>query len=218
MEEYKCEICNKSFKQKIHLKTHQSKKFSCSIIKTTKCIYCNKIFTRYASLKVHLTTCKSKITYELTNTIKTIEDKVNKYDNKIQVMEDNITELKNENNKLKNLTIQTQNNTNCNNTNNNTNIVNNNITIKVSRFGFERRDKLTPEENKDIIDGGKNCLLRCISTFHFNKRLPEYRNVLFSNLKSSRLINNECKAFVIYKLNMNIIIECFAFNNYITCQ
>ena len=123
-----------------------------------------------------------------------------------------------QNNKLKNLTIQTQNNTNCNNTNNNTNIVNNNITIKVSRFGFERRDKLTPEENKDIIDGGKNCLLRCISTFHFNKRLPEYRNVLFSNLKSSRLINNECKAFVIYKLNMNIIIECFAFNNYITCQ
>ena len=184
MEEFICTKCNKSFKRKLHLQAHENKKNPCNITKVIECEHCNKTFTRTTTLKSHLLICKVKINLDMTK--------------KMQVMEDNIIELKNENNKLKSLTIHTQNNTNCNNTN----IINNNITIKVSRFGFERRDKLTPEENKDIIDGGKNCLLRCISTFHFNKRLPEYRNVLFSNLKSS--------TGLIYALNKTIHPEWLA--------
>lgn len=56
---YKCEFCEKVFKQKYNLLKHQkTAKYCIEIQKVTKCLTCNKIFSSKYSLSRHLLTCQ----------------------------------------------------------------------------------------------------------------------------------------------------------------
>jgi len=85
-------------------------------------------------------------------------------------------------------------NTNSNNTNNTTNngTINN---INIVQFGKESSELLNKEEiSKILYDKGIDGLLASIEVFHFNDRLPQYKNIRLTNLKSKYIdIHNGTK-------------------------
>ena len=50
-------------------------------------------------------------------------------------------------------------------------------------FGDEDISRLTEEEILKIVKSKKNAFFNLIKSVHLNKRLPEYNNILFNNLK-----------------------------------
>jgi len=89
--------------------------------------------------------------------------------------------------KIKNIT---NNNTNNNTTNNGT--INN---INIVQFGREDSSLLNKEEiSKILYERGVDGLLASIEVFHFNNRLPQYKNIRLTNLKSKYIdIHNGTK-------------------------
>jgi hypothetical protein len=89
--------------------------------------------------------------------------------------------------KTKNIT---NNNTNNNTTNNGT--INN---INIIQFGREDSSLLNKEEiSKILYERGVDGLLASIEVFHFNNRLPQYKNIRLTNLKSKYIdIHNGTK-------------------------
>lgn len=55
---YKCEICSKTFKQKIDYERHKKRKKPCTPNKY-QCAYCSKIYKSYNGLSLHKKKCKS---------------------------------------------------------------------------------------------------------------------------------------------------------------
>jgi len=83
------------------------------------------------------------------------------------------------------------------------NTVNNNIVYV--NHGKEDLSKLIKEEIKEIINSGLNCITKSVIMTHCNDRLPEYKNIRYSDTKSSYcdiIENKEWK-----KTNFEIIIE-----------
>jgi hypothetical protein len=169
--EYKCKICEKEYKSYQSLWNHNKIKHNNNpqiptIIHNlpqnptqNKCIRCNKIFSRLDSLKRHQTTCKIDIMIEL---------------------KEEITELKEEINKLKN---KSSNKTiNDNKQINNGTINNNNINIKVS-LGNENIDDLSKKDQLKILNSGYMGLIKIIELLNLNPDLPQYNNILVTNLK-----------------------------------
>ena len=82
----------------------------------------------------------------------------------------------------KNITNNTNTNTNSHNTNTNNGTINN---INIVQFGREDSSLLNKEEiSKILYDRGVDGLLASIEVFHFNDRLPQYKNIRLTNLKS----------------------------------
>jgi hypothetical protein len=116
--------------------------------------------------------------------IKKLEEKNKELDNKNKQLELLVKTSKSKNN--------TKNITNNNTTNTNNGTINN---INIVQFGREDSSLLNKEEiSKILYERGVDGLLASIEVFHFNNRLPQYKNIRLTNLKSKYIdIHNGTK-------------------------
>lgn len=94
----------------------------------------------------------------------------------------------------KNITNNNTNNTNTNSHNTNNGTINN---INIVQFGREDSSLLTKEEiSKILYERGVDGLLASIEVFHFNDRLPQYKNIRLTNLKSKYIDVHDGKKWI----------------------
>jgi len=167
--------------------------------KTLKCILCGKIYKHLSGL------CKHKkqkhqdyeIDIKKINIQKNEKSEIEKFKELIMTQIENLNEKNkqldeknkqlDEKNKQLELLVKTSKSknitNNINNTTNNGQIINNNINIV--QFGREDSNLLSKEEiSKILYERGVDGLLASIEVFHFNNRLPQYKNIRLTNLKS----------------------------------
>jgi hypothetical protein len=166
--EYKCELCNKEYKSYQSLWNHNKKFHEKNVknvinnvknvnntLKSLTCEICNKVFNNRPAKSIHKKTC-----------------------NKSEIIE-----LKEEINELKKIINNKQiNNKEINNgtiNNNNGTIINN---IKVS-LGNENIDDLSKKDQLKILNSGYMSLIKIIELLNLNPDLPQYNNILVTNLK-----------------------------------
>lgn len=65
------------------------------------------------------------------------------------------------------------------------NQTNNVVNINMASFGSETCSKLFRNEKVDVLSSGDGCVISMIRYIHDNDRLPEYRNVCVTNMRSS---------------------------------
>jgi len=173
--------------------------FTQNIEDELECEYCSKIFSRKDALKRHHETCKLKKHYiigdkkegNLIGMIKVLQDQIkelsqNKNDYNETINNNNIDNSNNMSNS-NNTNIS---NVNCNNTINNT--ANINIeNVNIVTHGKEDLGLLVKDEVKDILNSGYNCVFKSISYTYFNNRLSQFKNIRYTNPKSSY-----CQIFV----------------------
>jgi hypothetical protein len=159
--------------------------------KIIKCEYCNKIYSSRFSKSNHKKICKMK------NNIQPIIEN----NNKIEKLEKENEEIKNTIVELKNIIMQQakihpktlqkinkqliNNNSNSNNTTNNTinNTIINNTYVKYGSVPHSR--VLSEEKILSILNKPYKSIEESIKLIHFNKNLPEYNNILITNMKDN---------------------------------
>jgi hypothetical protein len=166
---YKCNVCNKYYKSYKCLWNHNSLFHDNAIKDETKnklkCDYCDRVFAHASSKSRHQKQCK--IEYE---------------QNEINKLKQDIKELK---------TQPLLNNSNNTNINGNSNIIgNNNITnntvIQLVTFGKEDiKDIFTLQEQREILKYKCNAIDKLIEKIHFNDKLPQWKNIVITNLKDN---------------------------------
>jgi hypothetical protein len=160
------------------------------------CNYCNITFTRKDNLKRHYLKCKNKMLKEQTKLEQ--ENKMLKEQTKLEQenkmlkeqfahFKKEMVELMNKNCKIhpKTLTkINKQLNTNnINNTYNDNKIINN---INLIALGNEDIPNVfTKEEKLKILNTNTMALNNIVKKVHFNKKYPEFNNVLITNTQNS---------------------------------
>jgi hypothetical protein len=172
MKIYKCETCQKEFNRKSTYDNHQIKKNPC-IANNNICIHCNKSYSTKSNLNKHIKSC-IKITIEDDN--KKQIDELKQLLLEQQKKIDELTELSETN---KNITIN----------DNSTNTIN----IQIVGLGNENMNDLTPQERGKVCTSGPNYQIEYLKTVHCNKKLPQYRNIKYTNLRAntgSILTNN----------------------------
>jgi ABC-type antimicrobial peptide transport system permease subunit len=177
-----CNICNKYYSSKSSLCNHNKKfhVFSGQLKSTNGqltstlnkdlsdlnkqkkyyCSKCNKEYNIKQSKWKHEKTCKKSEIIELKEEIKELKEM--------------ITNIGNSNNKQINKTTNNNNGTINNN--------NNNINIKVS-LGNENIDDLSKKDQLKILNSGYMSLIKIIELLNLNPDLPQYNNILVTNLK-----------------------------------
>lgn len=178
------------------------------------CIGCDKNYKYYAGLYKHKKNypeCCIKKDEICTNDNKNNKD--NK-DDKIQKLEEQVKILmeKIKNSKPKNTNINNTNtNTNSNNTNNG--LINTN-NIQIIQFGKEDVYKLSNNElNKILFKKGGDPLLDLIECMHFNDKIPEHKNIKYTNIASKYIDIHNGKNWIKQPLN-NILNDLY--ENHIT--
>ena len=139
------------------------------------CTSCNKEFSRKDALKRHINNQRCKKYYDYSFEKKYQENSNLKDENNL---------LRQELNDIKNLLKNKSNiyNSNINNTQNN--IVINNLIVN---HGSEDINKLTSDENKEILNSNSEAIYNIVKHIHYNPRLPEYNNVYINNLRSNSI-------------------------------
>jgi len=200
---YKCNICEKEFKQKCHYTNHLNRIRPC--VKLTKkiqeitpnytnltpklqqitpkadnrCNYCLKTYCRSNVLKKHLLICKVK-----KQEIEEKEEILNKLLSTIEELNKRIDKL--ENDKKSN---HTQNNKNIKHQNNGT--INN---INIVAFGKEDLSKI---ENKEFFDAltqmGYKIPAKMFEKIHINDKYPEYKNIYISDINRGKAMVHDGK-------------------------
>jgi hypothetical protein len=179
MKIYKCETCQKEFNRKSTYDNHQIKKNPC-IANNNICIHCNKSYSTKSNLNKHYKNCTKNI----------IED-----DNKKQIEElkqlllEHQKKQEEQQKKIDELTELSETNKNITINDNSTNTIN----IQIIGLGNENMSDLTPQERGKVCTSGPNYQLEYIKTVHCNNKLPQYRNIKYTNLRAntgSILTNN----------------------------
>jgi len=200
---YKCNICEKEFKQKCHYTNHLNRIRPC--VKLTKkiqeitpnytnltpklqqitpkadnrCNYCLKTYCRSNVLKKHLLICKVK-----KQEIEEKEEILNKLLSTIEELNKRIDKL--ENDKKSN---HTQNNKNIKHQNNGT--INN---INIVAFGKEDLSKI---ENKEFFEAltqmGYKIPAKMFEKIHINDKYPEYKNIYISDINRGKAMVHDGK-------------------------
>ena len=174
MPDYICEKCKKFFTKKSAYSSHMMRINSC--IKNTninnECMYCNKKFANKYILNSHLNICKTKITYNQIDELKTMLFKQKK-DN--QELKKKIEELSHIN--------ETNNNININKNSNN-NITTNN-TFNIFSSGKEDLSLLSKEDIIKLCTSGTYYPIEAAKILHCNEKYPEFQNILISNLRAT---------------------------------
>ena len=162
--------------------------------KKYKCEYCNKIFASRYTKYVH----KKKVCKLKNNNIELIDNNNNI---KLELLEKENKEIKNSLIELKDLilknakihpkTLQKINNqlinNNTNNTNNTTNNINNTIINNTYvKFGSVAHSTVLSEAKiLSILNRPYKSIEESIKLIHFNKNLPEYNNIMITNMKDN---------------------------------
>jgi uncharacterized C2H2 Zn-finger protein len=201
MSLFKCPKCSKIFNRKLHFDNHVNRKTTCvkpqDIITNTNletdlstelneiitetnsktsftCKYCQKTYCRNDSLVRHIKQNTCKVKKELNDV----------YLTEIELLK---KKLADHSNKINELNVER--NTNIvSNSNNTINTVNNNVTnqFNIVSIGKEDMSKLTQEELLKIATSGVFYPLVAADIIHCNQRLPDFQNILISNLRSNK--------------------------------
>lgn len=201
MSLFKCPKCSKIFNRKLHFDNHMNRKTTCvkpqDITTTTNletdlstelneiitetnsktsftCKYCQKSYCRNDSLVRHIKQNTCKVKKELNDV----------YLTEIELLK---KKLADHSNKINELNVER--NTNIvSNSNNTINTVNNNVTnqFNIVSIGKEDMSKLTQEELLKIATSGVFYPLVAADIIHCNQRLPDFQNILISNLRSNK--------------------------------
>ena len=198
LQKNQCKFCLKIFKTKQILNKHYNRKTPCKKqIETKKipndskkfqknskmesdipkmelefkpkCEYCNKFYSTKYNLNKHLKICKTKISYEKTQS--ELQNKYNNLMNEIEILKQG------QNSQIIN---NTENNITINSTINNTQ---NNINITINAFGKEMTDYLTFKEYKAAINNRIGGIVKLIKNINFNTAYPQNHNVYIPNKK-----------------------------------
>jgi hypothetical protein len=180
MTNYTCINCNKEFNKKSAYDSHLLRKKPCinEDNKNNECSFCNKLYSTKYNLKIHMNNCK-KNNLNNKNEIEELKQLLlhqQKIQEEQQKMIEQLTELTETN---KNITIN----------DNSTNTIN----IQIIGLGNENMSDLTPQERGKVCTSGPNYQLEYIKTVHCNNKLPQYRNIKYTNLRAntgSILTNN----------------------------
>jgi hypothetical protein len=168
MDLFQCLKCNKTFKKKYILQSHQNKKYDCVsgelVIKeniinepsnsSIECLYCLKKLSRSDNLERHYKSCKIKReNYENYEKLKKETDELKK----------NIEELKINNQTINNITI-------------NNNIIQNNIqnNVQFNDYGMEDLSKINLHE---ILEKKADVIPKFLYELHCSIDRPENHNV-----------------------------------------
>jgi hypothetical protein len=162
--EYKCKICEKEYKSYQSLWNHNKIKHNTAVKDNVK-----DVKDTVKDVKDIVKTSKKHIC-EICN--KEFTSRQSKYEHKKNVCKIKENNIINSNNK----TI------NNNNQINNGTINNNNINIKVS-LGNENIDDLSKKDQLKILNSGYMSLIKIIELLNLNPDLPQYNNILVTNLK-----------------------------------
>jgi len=205
---YKCNICEKEFKQKCHYTNHLNRIRPC--VKLTKitslnpqnpsnllknnsknlkkiCYYCGYKSERTDNYNRHLLSCKIK-----KQDIEEKEQILNKLLEQNNKLESTIEELNKRIDKLENdkKSNHTQNNKNIKHQNNGT--INN--TINIIQFGKEDLSKI---ENKEFFDAltqmGYKIPAKMVENIHINDKYPEYKNIYISDINRGKAMVHDGK-------------------------
>ncbi len=223
---FRCEMCNKSYKDKsglwYHNKKHTNEKTiknplnfpqfpsssssntSKTINKKYNCVKCNKEFTRKDNLNRHELSCNKKIINK--TTILEEENEINKIKNQMEElikenleMKKQMLELINKNAKIHPKTLQKINKQlNNNGTINNGTIINNTF-VKFGNLSYD--GLLTDKQQREILNKQYLSLEESIKQIHFNKDLPEYSNIYITNMKDDIAYVFNGKKFISVRKN-----------------
>jgi hypothetical protein len=201
MSVFHCSKCTKIFSRKLHFDNHINRKTPCvkvviysdneinqnketdlstelnQIINDTNktiynCKYCNKSYSRQDSLIRHIKQNSCKVKKEINDVymleIELLKNKLMEQSTKLNEINENRTNI-----------IQNSNNT----INNVTNVTNQ---INIVSIGKEDMSKLTQEELLKIATSGVFYPIVAAEIIHCNERLPNFQNILISNLRSNK--------------------------------
>ena len=203
---YRCDKCNKNYKDKSGLWYHNNKNHDVLIsqkisqnqpllrptsvenqpkviqsiqeIKTSilHCKHCNKYYKHIQSRWKHEQKCK----------IKSNNEEIMELKKELTIEIKEVRELKEQlKDKINNTSQASTTITNSNNSNNNTNngTINNNYIIA---FGKEEINNiLTEKEKYRILNARYKSLEESIKAIHFNKDRPEYQNIVITNMRDN---------------------------------
>jgi hypothetical protein len=173
-----------------------------------KCLICNIIYKHSQTLSNHKKTKHQNYENDIQNINQNEKSEIEQFKElfleKQDYYEKQLNAL-NEKNKQLELLVNTSKsktknitNNNTNNTNTNSNNTTNNGTINninIVQFGREDSSLLNKDEiSKILYEKGIDGLLASIEVLHFNNRLPQYKNIRLTNLKSKYIdIHNGTK-------------------------
>jgi hypothetical protein len=208
---YRCELCNKNYKDKSGLWYHNNKYHLIpdnkmqtfdnipdnkmqtfdnkkEIFNNRICKFCNKVFSHRNSRWKHEQKCNIKINNDQIMELK------KELTNEIKEVRELKEQLKEKINNTQ-ITKNSNNTTNTNTTNNtNKGTINNNYIIA---FGKEEINNILTEKEKiRILNARYKSLEESIKAIHFNKDRPEYQNIVITNMRDNLVHIFDGKKFV----------------------
>jgi len=199
MSLFHCTKCTKIFNRKLHFDNHVNRKTSCikpivyletpeipetnlstelneiienTSIKEHSCKYCNKSYSRQDSLLRHIKQNSCKVKKEINDVymveIESLKTKIMEQTKKLDEINEKRTNI-----------VQNSNNT----INTVTNVTNQ---FNIVSLGNEDISKLTQEELLKIATSGVFYPIVAAEIIHCNERLPDFQNILISNLRSNK--------------------------------
>ena len=232
---FRCDICNKSYKDKSGLWYHNNKnhnkiltiltpnqlqitpnnsKSTLNQLQITPnkfiCKYCNKKFTRIDNLNRHINfRCNNKHTNNLEEENVKLKDALIKQSNELKEVKLLISDLMNKNCKVHPKTLQKINKQ----LNGDHNIVNennttNNITYNIIGFGHENlTDVFSKKEKMNILKYRFNSLPQLVEYAHFNDKYPQFKNILITNTQNKLAYRYDLKKKQFIAVNKDELLE-----------
>ena len=201
MKDYKCDSCDKKFKQKTDFLRHKNRKKPCMNVPITiddlcenvkdienQCPYCHNTFTQKSSLTRHIEercVIKIKQDQQKEDIVQRLIKEMEEMKSKVEVLEKENKNYKNQTNNITKNKIRNQQNIQTQNIENQQNNIQN---FNLLAFGKEDMSHLADEMYKRILGKGFKSVPMLVEYVHFNKDKPENRNIYISNMRDNWVI------------------------------
>ena len=237
IDNFRCIICNKSYKDKSGLWYHNNKyhniqqhqissnllKNSSNLLKNSSnkqikklnCDNCEKVFSRIDNLKRHKIKCDknksdqiSKDQISKDQIIDTLKDALIKQSNELKEVKLLISDLINKNCKVHPKTLQKI-NKQLNGDHNTVNENNTtNITYNIIALGHENlTDVFSKKEKMKILKYRFNSLPQLVEYAHFNDKYPQFKNILITNTQNKLAYRYDIKKKQFIAVNKDDLLE-----------